>query len=396
MDALLVDLFLESREAPPAEIVLDVDATDDPVHGGQEGRFFSGHYDCYCYLPLYVFCGGHLLCARLRSASVDAADGTVGELERIVSRIRARWPAVRIAVRGDGGFCREEIMAWCEAAGVDYAFGLAKNSRLTAMAAAAMYEARVMHEMTGEAQRVFDEMRYRTRGSWSRARRVVAKAEHNGFGANPRFVVTSVGAGEWDCQALYEDFYCARGDMENRIKEQQLDLFADRTSTARMHANQVPVLRLVRLRADADAAPGGAGGHRTRQGAMRDHPGQGAQGRCPGAGERAPGLPVVRGDVAARGAARGGARQLEDDAASLLRSRADANDDRRPPGVRRAPPAAARRKSAESRRNQSPNHPSSDADARFPVRKRLPNARRGPPGRNRRREPATGPANARW
>ena len=239
MDALLVDLFLESREAPPAEIVLDVDATDDPLHGGQEGRFFSGHYDCYCYLPLYVFCGGHLLCARLRSASVDAADGTVGELERIVSRIRARWPAVRIAVRGDGGFCREEIMAWCEAAGVDYAFGLAKNSRLTAMASAAMYEARVMHEMTGEAQRVFDEMRYRTLGSWSRARRVVAKAEHNGFGANPRFVVTSVGAGEWDCQALYEDFYCARGDMENRIKEQQLDMFADRTSTARMHANQV-------------------------------------------------------------------------------------------------------------------------------------------------------------
>ena len=193
MDALLVDLFLESRAAPAAEIVLDV----------------------------------------------DAADGTVGELARIVSRIRARWPAVRIAVRGDGGFCREEIVAWCEAAGVDYAFGLAKNSRLTAMAAAAMYEARVMHEMTGEAQRVFGEMRYRTLGSGSRERRVVAKAEHNGVGANPRFVVTSVAAGEMDCEALYEDFHCARGDMENRIKEQQLDMFADRTSTARMHANQL-------------------------------------------------------------------------------------------------------------------------------------------------------------
>ena len=176
---------------------------------------------------------------RAAAQRVGAADGTVAELARIVSRLRSRWPAVRIAVRGDGGFCREEIMAWCEAADVDYAFGLAKNSRLTGMAAAAMYEARVMHEMTGEAQRVFGEMRYRTLGSWSRERRVVAKAEHNGFGANPRFVVTSVAAGEMDCEALYEDFYCARGDMENRIKEQQLDMFADRTSTARMHANQL-------------------------------------------------------------------------------------------------------------------------------------------------------------
>ena len=238
MDALLVDLFVEAHGAPPAEIVLDVDATDDPVHGGQEGRFFSGHYDCYCYLPLYVFCGEHLLCARLRSASSDGAHETVAELERIVSRIRERWPSVRIAVRGDSGFCREEIMAWCEASGVGYAFGLRRNERLEAMSAAAMYEARIMNEATGEAQRVFDDQSYAAH-SWSRRRRVVAKAEHNGFGANPRFVATSVGAGEMDSEELYEDFYCIRGDMENRIKEQQLDMFADRTSTARMHANQV-------------------------------------------------------------------------------------------------------------------------------------------------------------
>ena len=238
MDALLVDLFVEAHGAPPAEIVLDVDATDDPVHGGQEGRFFSGHYDCYCHLPLYVFCGEHLLCARLRSASSDGAHETVAELERIVSRIRERWPSVRIAVRGDSGFCREETMAWCEASGVGYAFGLRRNGRLEAMSAAAMYEARIMNEATGEAQRVFDDLSYAAH-SWSRRRRVVAKAEHNGFGANPRFVATSVGAGEMDCEELYEDFHCIRGDMENRIKEQQLDMFADRTSTARMHANQV-------------------------------------------------------------------------------------------------------------------------------------------------------------
>ena len=217
MDALLVDLFVEAHDAAPSEIVLDVDATDDPLHGGREGRFFSGHYDCYCYLPLYVFCGGHLLCARLRSASSDAADETVEELERIVSRIRRRWPGVRVVVRGDSGFCREEIMAWCEASAVDYAFGLRRNVRLEGMSAAAMYEARIMHGATGEAQRVFEDLGYAAH-SWSRERRVVAKAEHNGFGANPRFVATSVAAGEMDCEELHEGFHCARGDMENRIK----------------------------------------------------------------------------------------------------------------------------------------------------------------------------------
>ena len=238
MDALLVDLFVEAHGTPPAEVVLDVDATDDPVHGGQEGRFFSGHYDCYCYLPLYVFCGEHLLCARPRSASSDGAHETVAELERIVTRIRRRWPAVRVTVRGDSGFCREETMAWCEASGVGYAFGLRRNERLEAMSAAAMYEARIMHEATCGAQRVFDDLLYAAH-NWSRQRRVVAKAEHNGFGANPRFVATSVGAGEMDCEELHEDFHCIRGDMENRIKEQQLDMFADRTSTARMHVNQL-------------------------------------------------------------------------------------------------------------------------------------------------------------
>jgi hypothetical protein len=239
MDQLLVDLFLESHSEPPSEIVLDVDATDDPLHGEQEGRFFHGYYKNYCYLPLYIFCGEHLLCARLRTANQDGAAGTVEELARIIAQIRSVWPEVRIILRGDSGFCRENIMAWCETHGVDYVLGLAKNKRLKKAIEVEMAQAKQHQEATGEAARVFKDFRYQTRKSWSRERRVVGKAEYLGKGENPRFVVTSLGMDEQSARQLYEDFYCARGDMENRIKEQQLGLFADRTSTHEMRSNQL-------------------------------------------------------------------------------------------------------------------------------------------------------------
>ena len=233
MDALLVEVFLESYETAPGEIILDVDATDDPVHGHQAGRFFHGYYRHYCYLPLYIFCGEQLLCARLRTA------GTVEELAFIIGRLRVRWPEVRIIVRGDGGFCREELMSWCEGQGVEYVLGLAKNPRLKALIAEELQQAKAEYESSGEAARVFKECRYQTLKSWSRARRVVGKAEHLSKGANPRFIVASIPSEEYDARTLYEDLYCARGDMENRIKEQQLALFADRTSTHELHANQL-------------------------------------------------------------------------------------------------------------------------------------------------------------
>ena len=239
MDALLVDVFLESYETAPEEIILDVDATDDPVHGHQAGRFFHGYYRHYCYLPLYIFCGEQLLCARLRTADRDGAAGTVEELACIIERIRVRWPEVRIIVRGDGGFCREELMSWCEGQGVDYVLGLAKNDRLKGLIAEELQQAQAGYESSGEAARVFKECRYQTLKSWSRERRVVGKAEHLSKGANPRFIVSSIPSEEQDARTLYEDLYCARGDMENRIKEQQLALFADRTSTHEMHANQL-------------------------------------------------------------------------------------------------------------------------------------------------------------
>ena len=239
MDALLVDVFLESYETAPEEIILDVDATDDPVHGHQAGRFFHGYYRHYCYLPLYIFCGEQLLCARLRTADRDGAAGTVEELAFIIGRLRVRWPAVRIIVRGDGGFCREELMSWCEGQGVEYVLGLAKNARLKALIAEELQQAKAEYESSGEAARVFRECRYQTLESWSRERRVVGKAEHLSKGANPRFIVSSIPSEEQDARTLYEDLYCARGDMENRIKEQQLALFADRTSTHEMHANQL-------------------------------------------------------------------------------------------------------------------------------------------------------------
>ena len=243
VDRLLVDVFLQAHPVPPTEIVLDLDATDDPVHGAQEGRFFHGYYGCYCYLPLYIFAGEHLLGARLRSADRDASAGAVEEVDRIVAQLRAVWPTVRIVLRADSGFCRDALMTWAEAHAVDYVFGLAKNARLTAAIADELAAAAAQCAATGAPARVFAERTYQTHDSWRRARRVVAKAEQLTGGedgkSNPRFVVTSLAAAQIDARTLYEDVYCARGEMENRIKEQQLMLFADRTSAATMRANQL-------------------------------------------------------------------------------------------------------------------------------------------------------------
>jgi hypothetical protein len=236
---LMVDLFLEAHDRAPSEIILDLDATDDPVHGEQEGRFFHGYYDCYCYLPLYVFCGRHLLDAKLRCASIDAADGAVETVARIVVQLRRRWPEVRILVRADSGFARDALMAWCEANGVHFLFGLTQNKRLVAMIAGELAQAEAKSQRTGKPARSFKEFRWQTRNSWSRERRVIAKAEFTGGEANPRFVVTSLTRRDCKPKYLYEKLYCARGEMENRIKECQLDLYADRTSTATMRANQL-------------------------------------------------------------------------------------------------------------------------------------------------------------
>jgi hypothetical protein len=235
----LVDMFVLQQATPPERIVLDLDATDDPLHGRQLGGFFHGYYGHYCYLPLYIFCGDHPLCARLRPSDIDARCGALKEVQRIVERIRRAWPRVRIVLRADSGFCREPLMRWCETAGVDYLFGLAKNRRLTAILGRELHEAKCDQQRTGQSARVFKDFTYRTRSSWSRARRVVGKAEHLAKGPNPRFVVTSLSPDEFDARTLYEQEYCARGEMENRIKEQQLCLFADRTSCATMRANQV-------------------------------------------------------------------------------------------------------------------------------------------------------------
>jgi len=238
VDRLLGEDFLETYAEAPQEIVLDLDATDDPLYGQQEGRFFHAYYGDYCYLPLYIFCGHALLCARLRPSNIDASAGCVEELERIVKQIREAWPGVKIILRGDSGFCREELMKWCEDQGIDYVLGLAKNDRLKAEIVGEQEEAAAEYRQTGKAARRFKEFSYQTRDSWSRARRVVAKAEYLEKGANPRFVVTSLGREVWEARRLYEELYCARGEMENRIKE-QLMLFADRTSTAFMRSNQI-------------------------------------------------------------------------------------------------------------------------------------------------------------
>jgi Transposase DDE domain group 1 len=237
--ALLLDLFVEAHERAPAQIILDLDATDDPLHGEQEGRFFHGYYDCYCYLPLYMFCGRHLLVAKLRRADMDAAAGAVEEVARVVARIRAHWPRTRILLRADSGFAREELMAWCEANGVDFLFGLARNERLVAEIKTELDLVAAKSRRTGRPERRFKTFMWMTRRTWSRRRRVVAKAEWTKGEANPRFVVTSLRRDECKAKYLYEKVYCARGDMENRIKECQLDLYADRTSAATMRANQL-------------------------------------------------------------------------------------------------------------------------------------------------------------
>ena len=242
IDELLVRVFLESQAEPAEPVVLDLDTTDLELHGKQEGRFFHGYYDEYCYLPLYIFCGDHVLCARLRRADIDASAGSLAEVRRIVGQIRQRWPKVRIILRADSGFCRDRLMSWCEAHGVDYVFGLARNARLRRMVEKAMVQARREWERTRRPARVFQDLRYETlpgkgRG-WKRARRVIAKAEHIDGKENPRFVVTSLGAEEWAGQELYEQLYCARGEMENRIKE-QFSLFAGRVSAETMRANQL-------------------------------------------------------------------------------------------------------------------------------------------------------------
>jgi hypothetical protein len=239
IERLFVDLFLEAHKTAPRRIVLDLDATDDPLHGHQEGRFFHGYYDCHCYLPLYVFCGSQLLAARLRRSNIDASAGALEEVARIIARIRARWPRVEILLRADSGFAREALMSWCEASRVDYVFGLARNERLVGAIADNLAVAEAASLAQGGPARRFADFPWRTLDSWSRERRVVAKAEHLPKGANPRFVVTSLPAEETDARTLYEDIYCARGQVENRIKEQQLDLFADRTSAATMRANQL-------------------------------------------------------------------------------------------------------------------------------------------------------------
>ena len=237
-DTLLVDLFLEAHPHAPREVVLDLDATDTPLHGRQEERFFHGYYGHYCYLPLYVFCGDHLLCARLRPSNIDASAGSLEEVQRIVRQIRVRWPQTRIILRADSGFCREELLAWCENNDVVYVFGFARNQRLRRIIGRAMQQAKQEHRRTGKPARVFCEFAYRTKKSWSRARRVIAKAEQIEGKENPRYLVTSLGKEDWPAQKLYEQLYCARGEMENRIKE-QLSLFAGRLSTETLRANQL-------------------------------------------------------------------------------------------------------------------------------------------------------------
>ena len=239
IERLFVDLFLEAHKRAPKQIILDLDATDDPIHGHQEGRFFHGYYDGYCYLPLYVFCGRHLLAAKLRRSNIDASAGATEEIARLVVQIRARWPKTRILLRADSGFAREALMAWCEANRVDFVFGLARNSRLTDEIAVELIQAEEEARQTGKPARRFKDFRWSTLDSWSRRRRVIAKAEWTGGEANPRFIVTSLKPTEVAARPLYEEVYCRRGDMENRIKEAQGDLFADRTSAATMQANQL-------------------------------------------------------------------------------------------------------------------------------------------------------------
>ena len=240
IERLFVDLFLDAHEEPPAEIVLDIDATDNPLHGNQEGKFFHGYYDEYCYLPLYVFCGSHLLAVKLQTADQGESKGGVPELQRIVAHIRERWPEVRILIRGDAAYCRDALMTWCEeSVGIDYVVGFARNPRLLRQIEGELAQAVETCAATKKSARTFKDLRYQTENTWSRERRVVAKAEALPGKQNPRFIVTSLPVEMIDARTLYEDVYCARGDMENRIKEQQLGLFSDRTSAHTLRANQL-------------------------------------------------------------------------------------------------------------------------------------------------------------
>lgn len=235
---VLVEQFLASYETPPAELILDFDATDARLHGLQEGRFFHGYYGDYCYLPLYVFCGDRLLAAYLRPSNIDAARHSRAILKLLVDRLRQAWPAVKIVFRGDSGFCRWRLLRWCERHEVGYVIGLAKNRVLEGLLAESMHQAARQFEQTGLKQRIFTTFEYAA-GTWDKARRVIGKAEHTSQGANPRFIVTNQPG---DPQALYDEVYCQRGEMENRIKEQQLDLFADRVSCHKFPANQFRLL----------------------------------------------------------------------------------------------------------------------------------------------------------
>jgi hypothetical protein len=238
MHGVLVEKFIASFAAAPAELVLDFDATDDRIHGMQEGRFFHGYYGDWCFLPLYVFCGEQLLVSYLRPSNIDAARHSWAILKLLVARLRQAWPEVKIVLRGDSGFCRWKMLRWCECHGVDYIIGLAKNARLLALAHGLLAQAAAGHEQSREKQRLFGWLDYAA-DSWDRQRRVIAKAEHSDKGSNPRFVLTSLAG---DAQVIYDDIYCARGEMENRIKEQQLGLFADRTSCHGWWANQLRLL----------------------------------------------------------------------------------------------------------------------------------------------------------
>ena len=238
LSKLLVERFIESFDAPPQELVLDFDATDDPVHGGQEGRFFHGYYDGYCYLPLYVFCGQKLLVSYLRPSNIDAAKHSRAVLKLLADRLRQAWPGVRIVFRGDSGFCRWRLMRWCDRHDVGYVIGLARNKVLEKLGEPFLREAKQQYEQTQQKQRIFTEFDYAA-GTWDRPRRVIHKAEHNSQGDNPRFIVTNLSE---QPQPLYDEVYCARGEMENRIKEQQLGLFAGRTSCHAFAANQFRLL----------------------------------------------------------------------------------------------------------------------------------------------------------
>ena len=239
IERLFVDVFLDAHAAPPSRIVIDLDATDSTLYGEQEGRHFNGYYDSYCYLPLYIFCGRHLLAAKLRTSSQDASHGCVAETARIVAHIRTRWPATTIVIRADSGFCRDELLTWCEANNVQYVIGLAGNPRLHRMVAPELAKAEKRSRVTAGPARVFKDFRYSTLDSWSAERRVIGKAEWTKGEGNPRFIVTNIHTAMGSARHLYEDVYCQRGEMENRLKECQGDLFADRTPTPTMRANQL-------------------------------------------------------------------------------------------------------------------------------------------------------------